>query len=480
MNAAMTDAPGGANPVERLARITHASVVVTGTIYAQGDSLRFQSSVVDARSGREILPLDVVMAPKSDPMIGIDALRERLLGAMSLGADVGRGILLRAPRFSAYQEHLKGEEMFTRNQVASRAFFERAIAMDSTIVPAYTMLAVTYSNAGVWDSAEAITRRLERFRETFTPFERDIFNWLEANLSGSHERQLAAAQAMVASDSVPSSIYLIGLHANDALRPHIALTALERSDSIMVSAGWAPQVMQLANTLHLLERYEDELAMLRKRRNEFPSRSDIAARAMRALGALGRREEALAYADTLLRGITDNVGSAFTAMILDAALEFEAHHRDTSTALALAQRVIQWHQSRPPTLDRARLQQEGRAWLLAGNLDSAERAFRQSASMSRALGGPGHLAITLALKGDTTRARALADSIGAENRRWLFGANAYWRAAVLGALGDRDAAVRLLQQAYVAGTSKANQHFALPVRSLRGYPPFDALLVPAR
>jgi serine/threonine protein kinase/TolB-like protein/tetratricopeptide (TPR) repeat protein len=482
VTAAMADAPKGDNPVERLARLTRASVVVAGTIYPQGDSLRLQGTVVDARSGRELLSLDPVVAPRADPIRGIETLRERLLGAIAMGADTGRGILLRAPSFAAYQEYLKGEEMFTRDQAASRPFFERAIALDSMLVPAYSFLAVTYSNANIWDSTEAVTRRLERFKDRFTPFERSMFEWLEANLDGSLTRQLAAAQATVARDSIPGFLYLVGLHANAALQPAVAKAALEKSDSAMVSIGWRGQVAQLANAHHLLGEFGEELAMLRWRRRDFPGSTVIPSRELRALGALGRREEALALTDTLLRGITDAAGNTTTAAVLAGALEFESHHTDTATANTMARRVVRWHQERPNAdPGPARLQQEGRAWLLLGGLDSAEHAFRRWTVRSpNSIPAAGYLALALALKGDSAQARHLADSLGTISRKWLFGNHTYYRGVVLAALGEREVALRLLQQSFDAGVGKASLHNNLQLRSLRGYPPFEALRTPDR
>jgi hypothetical protein len=222
--------------------------------------------------------------------------------------------------------------------------------------------------------------------------------------------------------------------------------------------------------------------MLRRRRADFPSRVSIPGAELRALGALGRREEALALTDTLLLGITDNAGNSVTGNVLAGALEFEAHRQDTATALAMARRVVKWHQDHPnPNAEPPRLQQEGRAWLLLGGLDSAERAFRHWVDRdSSSIPAAGHLAVTLALKGDTARARAMADSIGLVQQKWLFGIHTFWRGAVLGVLGEREIAVRLLQQSFNAGQGKAGLHYSLPLRSLRGYPPFEALTVPQR
>ncbi|HEX6316287.1 MAG TPA: serine/threonine-protein kinase [Gemmatimonadaceae bacterium] len=479
VNSAMASAPAGTNPVELLARTTRASVVVSGTIYPHGDSLRFQGSVTDARTGRSVLSLEPVVASRANPMTGIEALRERLVGAIALGADT-RGILTRAPSFTAYSEYLKGEEMFARNQAESRQYFRRAIELDSTLVPAYSFLAVTYSNAGSWDSTEAVTRRLERFKDRFTPFERGMYDWLEANLNGSDARQLAAAQALVDRDSVPGFLYLLGLHANSAMRPRLALAALKASDSAMVATEWGAQVTQLATAHHLVGEYEEELAMLRRRRRDFPGRLSIPQRELRALGALGRRGEALALADTLLRGIADAAGNQVPAAVLAAAMEFEAHHGDTAAANEIARRVVRWHQEhRNADPGTGRLQQQGRAWLLLGGLDSAEHAFRRwVARDSASISAAGHLALTLALKGDSARARAMADSIGRIRRKWVFGAPMLWQATVLGALGEREAAMRLLQQAFDAGEGRANMHASLTLRSMRGYAPFDAWVRP--
>ena len=164
--------------------------------------------------------------------------------------------------------------------------------------------------------------------------------------------------------------------------------------------------------------------------------------------------------------------------MLSGALEFEAHHGDSTTARALARKVVAWHQGHPnPSPTTGRSLQEGRAWLLLGNLDSAVFHLRRAARAT-AIGNTGTLGVALALRGDTLRARQLADSLGGLDRKWLFGAHTLWQGQILGALGEREAAVRLLQQAFVAGQCKAGLHYSLTLRSLRGYPSFEALLTP--
>ena len=88
----------------------------------------------------------------------------------------------------------------------------------------------------------------------------------------------------------------------------------------------------------------------------------------------------------------------------------------------------------------------------------------------------------------------MADSIGALRRDWLFGRHTRWRAAILGALGERERAVELLRQALREMDDRAAWHsnpaldliqkYTGGVRPaldrLRGYPPFEELILPAR
>ncbi|HEX7124027.1 MAG TPA: serine/threonine-protein kinase [Gemmatimonadaceae bacterium] len=476
--SALGDRPAGPEVVARLSQATGAGVVVSGTIYPQGDSLVLHARIADARTGRELRILDPAVAPRSDPMIAIETLRERLLGAFAVGSN-RQTQWLRAPKYSAYREFIAGLEEFSRrSQSASRAYFERAIALDSTLVGAYFLLAISYSNAGMWDSSEAVTMRLARFRDQFTPAERSMSEWLEANLSGSEERQLAAAEQVLARDSTWNWSYLVGRHATAILRTERAVAALEWSDSGGVAAGWYPQVANLATAYHLAGRHADELAMLHRHRRDFPARLDLPARDLRAFGGLGDGAAALALSDTLLRATTNPNSTTITGAIVAAAMEFEAHHADTATARALAQKVVTWHQAHPSaTPSRARSFQEGRAWLVLSELDSAVAHFGRATRSGDNIGDAGHLGVALALRGDTLRARAIADSLGGLQRKWLFGAHTFWQGVILGALGDRDAAVRLIQQAIASGQSKAGLHFGVTLRSLRGYPPFEALLV---
>jgi hypothetical protein len=118
--------------------------------------------------------------------------------------------------------------------------------------------------------------------------------------------------------------------------------------------------------------------------------------------------------------------------------------------------------------------------LASGMPDSAIVRFAVVARDTARIDAAGYLALAQLARGDRASAQAAADSLGALERPWLFGAQTFWRAAILGALGDRDLAVQLLQQANREGQPMQEWHFMSALDSLRGYAAFEALIRPKR
>ena len=78
------------------------------------------------------------------------------------------------------------------------------------------------------------------------------------------------------------------------------------------------------------------------------------------------------------------------------------------------------------------------------------------------------------------RATSFARPPRAKAPKWDRGLTPYWRAAILAELGDRAEAVRLLTVAPSKGQRMYDWHSTLPLRSLRGYPPYEALITPKK
>ncbi len=64
--------------VRALASLTGAGTVVAGAYYRQGDSVRFQLQVIDAKRGTVLRALDPVGAPRTTPLEAVEAVRQRV------------------------------------------------------------------------------------------------------------------------------------------------------------------------------------------------------------------------------------------------------------------------------------------------------------------------------------------------------------------------------------------------------------------
>jgi len=79
-----------------------------------------------------------------------------------------------------------------------------------------------------------------------------------------------------------------------------------------------------------------------------------------------------------------------------------------------------------------------------------------------------------------TEAYTTTDSNGRQVQQTRQVRHTRWRAAILGALGERERAVDLLRQALREMDDRAAWHSNSALDRLRGYPPFEELILPAR
>ncbi|MEJ7812314.1 MAG: hypothetical protein WKG32_18025 [Gemmatimonadaceae bacterium] len=327
--------------------------------------------------------------------------------------------------------------------------------------------------------------RIERLPQGLNAAERHLLDFDKAELRGDIAGRLRAQQAQVALDSSAVALLLVGVAATQLLRPDLAVPALEQSGPAYLLIGGTSargQTTALAEAYHQAGRHDRELRTLVAQRalySEYPDVARFRGRLLRAYAAQGRDAAALALADTMLRGGSDSSGVVL-AGVPPGAQEFRAHGRAAAASqlLALARTWVAAHPARAPSPDRQLW--EGIVLLASGLPDSAGVRFASVARDSSRLDAAGYLALAQVARGDGARARAAADSLGALPRRWLFGAQTFWRAAIVGTLGDRDMAVQLLQQANREGHTMAAWHYHAALEALHGYAPFEALVRPRR
>ena len=482
----LRDTTGGrAGQLQRLSDATHAGLLASGSVVLRGDSLVFQSQVSDVQTGKPAVTLPPVTGSAADPVAALDSLGDRMLGALGLRRELK--ILpqgYRAPKYAAYREFAAGFERFAEkgDLIGSRPFFERAIALDSTYTQAYQLLARQYLNAGEFDRADSMMKRIDRLPGGLTATERLNRDYARAELDGNVPGLLKSAQLLAARDSSSLALYLVGEAGMYLLKPALALPALQAAEpTYTVMGGRAGLQLEraLAEIHHEGGNYDRELRTLLAAQRMFPNEPNLRARRLRAYAGSKDAASALALADTLLRDTNDSVGTV-ASQVTTAAQEFRAHG-DATTGTRLLSMAHTWYERSPARTPTPALRfSEGVALLMSGKGDSAAARFASVARDTTRIDAAGYLGLANVVRGDRARARAIADSLGTLQRPWLFGVNTYWRAAIMGALGDKPLAVELLQQAASEGQTLPAWHFATALDSLHGYPPFEALVRPER
>jgi tetratricopeptide (TPR) repeat protein len=193
-----------------------------------------------------------------------------------------------------------------------------------------------------------------------------------------------------------------------------------------------------------------------------------------ALAALGRLDALRALTDEILAAAPEG-GLTPADALLTLALEARAHgHRDAS--LELANRGLAWLDARS---ESERSSPDGRGE--RGQLLEAAERWREAASAFATLAGDRKWMLdALGASGVLAARQGLADSARAFDARLAaLGRSALFRARIAAVLGDREQAVALLRQAFSEGANFGVWlHADMDLESLRGYPPFEALLRP--
>jgi TolB-like protein/tetratricopeptide (TPR) repeat protein len=473
----------GAEVIDHVAAATRAATIVTGSASRLGDSLRIQVSIVDARTHQLIRAIDPVSGPIADPIIAINAMRDKVLGSIVSG-DVARRVAIagQPPSYAAYREYVQGFTVYRRDQAAARPYMRRAIALDPTFAPPYLVLAASFSNAAQYDSAAVVVASLERLRTRLGTLDRLVLDDMQGSLAGDYELEFRSTAEFVKRSDDGTQLWQHGRAALLTLRVDSAIVVLERTDSGSAQNRWQPNMTRLADAYHLAGKHQRELTYLDLARLRYPDEPSFVNRRLRAHGALQDYAAAIALADTILRAMPNPSSVVGLNAISAGAWEFEAHG-DSASARKLMRLALDWTtQHAPPKPDPLWQRAVGRAYLDLGVLDSAESHLTLALgdTSGAKFGTVGYLASIAVARGDTARARAVVDSFGLIRRRFDRGLIPFWRASITASFGDRQRAMTFLRAAMETGQEPVALHYLPALKSLRGYPPFEALIAPRK
>ncbi|HEX2722704.1 MAG TPA: hypothetical protein VHM24_07270, partial [Gemmatimonadaceae bacterium] len=201
--------------------------------------------------------------------------------------------------------------------------------------------------------------------------------------------------------------------------------------------------------------------------------------------ALGKTAEVNALVEDRLRRPSRGEENP-AALMMFAAREYRAHgFKDASTDMT--NRALAWYESRPSSEGT-----EARQINIALALLHAERwrdvrehltklAKRFNWSLNEEPGILGILGRVAAHMGDTALAKAHMEKLKSVNPVAGYRGNAYPRALIAAALGQKEQAAVLLRQAFAEGVNyEPYLHREIDLQAMQNYPPIKELLWPER
>lgn len=490
-----------------LARRTGATLVVDGSYYRTGDSVRFSASVVDVVSGRVLRTLDPIAAPTAEPLAAVDELRQRVATGLATILDARVSALLppamRPPRYESYQEYVLAQQLYWRGALeAATPHFRRAVALDPAFHVAAVWLAGNAASVGRCELVDSIARSLEGQLDEIGQWERLTLRVQRARCASDWVEHNQLMQARIALQ--PGSGFNWWGLANGARqlnRPAEAigyLTSLDPSRDLawLPDSGKVLYWREVASSRHALGDFDAERAVALRIASGGHGRLAalfVTARALAGAGDADGALAALAEVGTLpaepsllagfIAGHQRPMEVATAGWVLyQIGNELGAHGNAMQGRTALEQSVA-WFRTRagggplPPeqrfvwaealiALDSAR-----EARMLLGPLVREDTADVQRRAQ---------LGVAAALSGDAATARRVARELAGLPARFPIGGPTLGRAQIAAALGDRSAALDLLEalprgaHPYDFGWLHSDPAFV----SLRAEPRFRRLIRP--
>jgi tetratricopeptide (TPR) repeat protein len=253
------------------------------------------------------------------------------------------------PTPEAHQAYLSALKTFHRGRmVDAETELERAGSLDPDYLPPLMQLVATKGNLGKPIEADSICRLIESRYDELSKEQQLKNDQRCAFVRGDHWTALQKSRQLL--EFRPNEVYQLGLHANWLNRPHEAIEALSRYDPHLSGLDWDwyhMVLVQLGMSHHLLGDHEEQLAIAREGRRDFPESVPLARAEVTALAALGRLDELeTAMAEWLsLRPPAADPYPVFYSVVA----ELDAHGFPEA-AREIWARVIQWYELKGITL----------------------------------------------------------------------------------------------------------------------------------
>jgi hypothetical protein len=460
----------------QLARLVGAGTVLGGSYYLEGDSLHFETQLIEASTGKLILALEPVVGPSGNKTRIIEALRQRVMGGFAtvFGSefeDWKAGSI--PPSYDAYQEMITaGDDLWVFRSDLAAEHLHRAIARDPDYSGAKAQLAHALADMGLCEEVDSVARSLEPEIGGLAPADRGVLAYARAQCRLDREGQVAAAKDVLA--IAPHSVgftVLGGINAIELGRPREGLAILLGLDADRVPLSDQQRRIYWSFVGYA---YHD-LGDFRKQLDVGARISDEAEANVRALAGLGDSGAVRRVVSGWLEH-ADSTGVAFDKAEC-AALELRAHGAP-ATAAALLEEIV----ARRGPGRTAEAEAGPCLWNLftvhyyAGHWQEARAAYaRRLSEDSTDVKAHAAMAALAVRRGDRVELEQQTSWLARHDDRGLARLGL---ARVAALQGRREDAVALLARALKRGLERHFLHIDPDLESLRDYPPYQELMRP--
>ena len=479
-----------ADPITALARSTGAGLVVSGTLYRQGDSLHVQLQLIDAREGRVAAALAPILGPMDDPMVAVAEARSRTMGLLAVHLDrriaTAPGSSASPPDYRAYQKFDTGLSLYSRYEFEQALEqFRAAREADPEFLQAWLFESLMLSNLNRWAEADTLLALVADQSAGLSPYDR---HWLEFRrflVAGDRPRALQAIASAAELAPISKASYNLAVEAMENGRLDIATQAIENLKAHRGPMLGSVLYLRVAATVyHLAGLREEERWALDEMARDFPDHFWRPPLEAAALAASGRYRDAAAIVDRSVR--TGISSERFTPLALSrqVADEILVHGGPEEIAHAALGRGLRWWE----------LQSESRARSPAMQKEAVEvlrrlRRFEAADSMLDVMAGraPDDLELVM-LQGSVAAAANRGGEVAAVwarlddwNEPYVFGLPSFGLARIAALEGQADVASNLLRGALREGFYLGPRvHQEPDFSAIRGESAFVAVAEPWR
>ena len=472
-----------------LSRRTDAGTLISGSVFLIDGVIEFRTDIRDMPSGDLLSAIPPVTGSLNEAQDVIDTLTDRTKAVLAvhydpeITSDEAQAMSLPST-YESYRLYAQGRNLyFEGKRQESIDYLLKAYEIDPGFKRSLEHAAISCSQTGRIEQAFAILEDLARDREQLKPIDKVYLEWMEASGRGDLHGMLKAGQRGV--EIAPMSQWtsasaIIALWVN---RLDLAEELFEkRLRSIREKRrgrswpGWTDMLRQYCETLHLLGKHRKELQEARKAResyNQLISMLDNEVRALTAFGDVVAIRQLIEHSFTLPPQPNWNPAS-----VMRNAATGLRYHGYREAASEVLDQAARWYENR--------IREEGATpnlrYLLAVTYysderrDEARQLFKELADENPIdFQCAVYLGLLAARRGDREEAMRISEFLEdiAPPTPPSFGVLAYNQACIAAQLGDKERAVRLLQNSVSQGHRYAlSMYREMDFEPLRDFPLF--------